>query len=274
MTDIPCPHCGQANEPQREVCWECFRLLRPKDAPTAQSDIPGGIPAPPPERSALGSFGVTRTMSTRITINGKEYDRMEDVPEQFQPKLKFAFGAAHRTLETDGPVPLPDGFRFEDIGMERRVSLRWFSLGIIGALIFVALWDGVLGFVIQGALSVKNPPLSGLLVLLILGAVGVGMAYAVIAYLFNRTSVRVDAARVSVGHGPVPWFGARVVPRADIARVWSEKVGRESDDDTMFEPSVTYRVRVLLKGGRTLNLVTGLRAPEQALFLEQQIRKS
>lgn len=176
-------------------------------------------------------------------------------------------------LGTSAPVAAPDGFRCEDNGRERRISGRWFSLGAVGALFFVALWDGVYGVVLHFALSSQNLPLSGAIVLLILGILGIGMAYAAIAYLVNRTSVRVDASRVSVGHGPLPWFGGKVIPKTEISRVWSEKIGSASDEDTLFEPSVTYSVRLLLKGGETVNLVTGLRAPEQALFIEQQTRK-
>jgi hypothetical protein len=165
----------------------------------------------------------------------------------------------------------PDGFRIEDDGAERRISWRWFSLGTLGALVFVSLWDGILAFVIYLVLSSKGAPLSALAVLAILGVLGVGMAYAVVAYLINRTVLHVDAATVSVRHGPLPWFGAKEIPKAEIAHVWSETIGRPSDEDTLFEPAVTYRVRLLLMSGPTLTLVSGLRAPEQAQFIEQRI---
>jgi hypothetical protein len=171
---------------------------------------------------------------------------------------------------------LPDGFKVDDNGRERRISWRWISWRAIGALVFVALWDGILaltlGGVFYGAHSFKNDPRwvpAGIAILL---SLGVAMAYAVAAYLVNRTLVRLDPARVSVQHGPLPWFGTKDIPRADIVRVWSEKSGQEREEDTLFEPSVTYRVKLLLRGGKTLNLVTGLLAPEWALFIEQQIR--
>jgi hypothetical protein len=34
-----------------------------------------------------------------------------------------------------------------------------------------------------------------------------------------------------------------------------------------------YLVKLILKNGKTVKLVTGLRAPEEALFIEQQIFK-
>jgi len=38
-------------------------------------------------------------------------------------------------------------------------------------------------------------------------------------------------------------------------------------------PAVTYAVKLVLKGGAKLSLVAGLRDPDQALFIEQQIRR-
>lgn len=252
-----------------------------------------------PSRS-IAMFNINWTKKTKIVVDGKEYERLDDLPEHlrsllkdrdgdgipdvaaqgkktwgFEPVIKVNFHPGE-PLEMDPnvPVTLPDGFRFDDNGSERRISWRWFSLGIIGALFFVALWDGIAGFTLRAALSTKNLPLPALLVLLLLAICGIAMTYGVIAYLVNRTIIHLDPARLSVEHGPLPWFGAKDIPKVDISRVWSEKVGQASDDDTMFEPSVTYRVKLILKGDKTLNLVTGLHAPEQALFIEQQIRKS
>jgi hypothetical protein len=87
----------------------------------------------------------------------------------------------------------------------------------------------------------------------------------------------VNATGVSVRHGPLPWLGARDVATADIDGVVSERVindSADSSDGTIFEPRVIYSVKLMLKSGKTVTLVTGLRAPNQALFIEQQIRKA
>jgi hypothetical protein len=36
--DSPCPHCGQFNEPQRDVCWACYKFLREHDKPRVAAD--------------------------------------------------------------------------------------------------------------------------------------------------------------------------------------------------------------------------------------------
>jgi len=65
------------------------------------------------------------------------------------------------------------------------------------------------------------------------------------------------------------------VAKADIHGVVSERVINDSDssDGTIFQPREVYLVKLMLKSGKTLRLVTGLRAPDQALFIEQQIRR-
>ena len=244
-------------------------------------------------------FDIHWTKKTKIIIDGKEYERLEDLPERLRSLLKDSDGDGIPDIAAQGkktwkiapfikvnfppgepldmdpnvPVALPDGFRFDDNGSERRISWRWISMRAVGAFLFIALWDGILAAVIYGAFLGKALPLSVLAVLLPMGVIGAAMTYAVIAYLINRTSVRVDGARVSVRHGPLPWFGAKDVSRAAIDRVLSEKHA-QLDDDGGFEPRTTYTVMLLLKGGVALSLVAGLHAPEQALFIEQQIRKS
>ena len=244
-------------------------------------------------------FNINWTKKTKIVVDGKEYERLEDLPEHLRSSLKDSDGDEIPDIAAQGkktwkiarfikvnfpqgepldmdpnvPVALPDGFRLDDNGSERRISWRWISMRAVGTFLFIALWDSILAAVIYGAFLGKALPLSVLAILLLMGVIGAAMTYAVIAHLINRTSVHVDGARVSVRHGPLPWFGAKDLSRTAIDRVLCEKHAR-LDDDGGFEPRVTYTVMLLLKGGVALSLVAGLHAPEQALFIEQQIRKS
>ena len=126
-------------------------------------------------------------------------------------------------------------------------------------------------------LRTKSWPAPALAITLLLALPAAATIYGWLAYLVNRTTVRVDAARVSVRHGPLPWLGAKDVAKADSDGVVSERVindSSDSSDGTIFQPREIYLVKLMLKSGKTLSLVTGLRAPDQALFIEQQIRKA
>lgn len=243
-------------------------------------------------------FNINWTKKTKIVINGKEYERLEDVPEQFRSLLKDSDGdgipgiaaqgkttwkiapifkitqAQSELLDMNPSVPVapPESFRCDVNGGQRCISWRWISLRAVGAFLFFVLWDSILAAVLYWMSFAKNLPMFALAALLFLAAVGAGVTYVLTAYLVNRTSIRVDGARVSVRHGPLPWFGARDVLRADIDRVFCEKYDR-GDDEAGWEPQMTYNVMLRLKGGATLRLASGLHAPEEALFIEQQIRR-
>jgi hypothetical protein len=182
-------------------------------------------------------------------------------------------------LDPDVPVAPPDGFQCDNDGPERRISWRWISWDSMKGLFFAAMFGVPFACMLYAYWHTpanKPWPAQAMAALLLFGLPPAGIFYMWLGYLINRTTLRVDAARVSVRHGPLPWLGARNALKADIAQVFSEKVinsSSDSSDGTAFEPQETYRVLLLLKGGKTLKLVTGLLAPEQALFLEQQIRR-
>lgn len=244
-------------------------------------------------------FDINWTRKKKIVVNGKEYERLEDLPEHLRSLLKDSDGDGIPDIAAQGkktwkieslveinaslgeplgldpavPVALPDGFQLDESGGERRISWRWISLRAVGAFLFFIVWDAILAVTLYSMSFSQDLPLFALAAMLLLAATGATMTYATAACLVNRTNVRVDAARVSVQHGPLPWFGTRDVSRTDIERVFSERHAR-LDDEGGWEPAVTYKVMLLLKGGVALSLVAGLHSPEQALFLEQQIRKS
>src|SRR5262245_10121747 len=146
-------------------------------------------------------------------------------------------------------------------------------------IIFAAIFSVPFAFVLYAYVNSPDKawPAPALAITLLLAVPGAATIYGWLAYLVNRTTVRVDATGVSVRHGPLPWLGAKDVAKADIDGAVSEKVindSSDSSDGTIFEPREIYQVRLNLKSGRTLSLVTGLRTPDQALFIEQQIRKA
>lgn len=178
-------------------------------------------------------------------------------------------GTAGELLAVDPAVRLapPEGFRIDDDG--RRVSWRWFTWSAVGGLAFAIVFDGILAVWLY-CVSLTGAPLFVAAAALLMTAIGTGMTYSIVALLVNRTTLRVDAAEVSVRHGPLRWFGEKNVRRADIDSVRCEKI--EGSDETLWDPALSYSVTLALKGGGTLNLVAGLRDPEQALYIEQLIR--
>src|SRR5258705_495021 len=107
-----------------------------------------------------------RHQKIKVTINGKEYARLEDVPEEFRVLLKdsdgdgipdvarqgkrmwsvagfVSLGGASEPLDAHRgvPVAMPGGFQLDDDGLERRVSWRWFSWYAMRGIIFAAIFS-------------------------------------------------------------------------------------------------------------------------------------
>ncbi len=247
-------------------------------------------------------FDIHWSRKIKITINGKEYARVEDVPEEFRALLQdsdgdgipdvarqgkrtwrvrgsVSLGDASEPLDAhrDVPVTLPAGFQFEDNGLEQRVSWRWFSWHAMRGIIFAAIFIVPFAFMLYSYVnsSDKSWPAPAMAIALLLALPAAATSYRWLAYVVNRTTVRVDATRISVLHGPLPWPGFKDIARADIDKVVSERVindSSDSSDGTIFQPREIYRIKLILKNGKTLRLVSGLLAPEQALFIEQLIR--
>lgn len=332
MPDIPCPHCAQDNEKEREVCWACGKLLKSPANPSFGSvnvsrtmevkiavngrEYASLEDVPEPFRSSLKSDLGKAVQAMRsgkkgsIIVNGAEYERLEDVPEEFRSKIKDALAQAKPErreavpsgastfrigpltikshgrylyepldMDLDAPVARPDGFRLDENGPERRISWRWISWDSVIGIYFAAVFGVPFAFMLYAYKHTpadKPWPAQAMAVLLLFGLPPAVFTYWWLAYLVNRTTLRLDAARISVRHGPLPYWGAQDVLRTDIARVFSEKrtcSSSDTSDGTAFEPETTYLVKLQLKGGETLTLVSGLLAPEQALYLEQQIRR-
>lgn len=205
---------------------------------------------------------------------------MFDIGWSRKIKITVSLGGASERLNAHRGVPVaqPDGFQLQDDGLERRISWRWFSWYAMRGIIFAAIFSVPVDFVLYAYFNSpdKSWPAPALAVTLLLALPPAATIYGWLAYLINRTTVRVDAAGVSVRHGPLPWLGAKHVAKADIDGVISERVindSSDSSDGTIFQPREIYRVKLILKSGKTRSLVSGLRAPDHALFIEQQIRK-
>ncbi len=98
-----------------------------------------------------------------------------------------------------------------------------------------------------------------------------GYGYYGLALLLNRWVVRADGARLTVRSGPIPWPGARDIRLVDIGRIYSEAyVSYEGRGGG----GARYRVMVMLKNGKTIQLLPGGSDPAKAEFIVQRLASS
>jgi hypothetical protein len=95
------------------------------------------------------------------------------------------------------------------------------------------------------------------------------MTYLTAAQWVNRTHIVVSKDRVTVRHRPLPYFGQKTIPAADILRLHGNvTVGLGSDAE-----DADYQINVLTCSGRIVRLVSGLASAEQQVFIAHQIAK-
>jgi hypothetical protein len=171
-----------------------------------------------------------------------------------------------------GVAARPSKFHVEDDGALLRISWRWFSPVVFFLLPFAIAWNAFLvGWYGMATGDMGPSPFFFRLIFLVfpLGhvAVGVGLAYFVLALIFNRSEVLVDRGVLSVKHGPIPWSGA-TVNSDDIEQIFCKQTGRGGSDA---QPSFSVQAR--LKDGSVRSLLSHVTSSEEALYLEQAIER-
>lgn len=113
--EIACPHCGQLNEGEREVCWVCSSLLRGAAKPAAaappSANSPEG-PVPFPLRELLRA-------GERVLWHGRPLDRLDfrDMPLAALPAGLLAVFAALFFMRAGGPWSVGVGAFFLAAGL-------------------------------------------------------------------------------------------------------------------------------------------------------------
>lgn len=177
-------------------------------------------------------------------------------------------GAIEGTPPPDrAPVALPDRFRIQRLGVNSMVvSWRWFRPTAIFMICFAIGWDSFLFFWYAGALTQDD--ISWLMVLFPLGhvAAGVGVTYAAIANLLNRTRVICNKTELKVRHFPMPWFPRPTIPVQDLEQLYVTRTAKHGKNGT----TVTFNLLAVTRNHSGQTLLEGLDSLEQALWLEQE----
>lgn len=108
-------------------------------------------------------------------------------------------------------------------------------------------------------------------------AASAALVYLAAVCLFNTRRLRVDAARLEVAQGPLPWPGAQRLAAADIEQLFSTEhefrteTGEGSDRRVRVHKH--YRLSARMRGKGRVTVLGGLSDPLQALWLEQEIER-
>ena len=102
--------------------------------------------------------------------------------------------------------------------------------------------------------------------------IGIGLIYYILSVLLNKTYVLVSKREISIEHRPlrIPFYPNRNISSRDVDQLFIQKY---VSSKTNGRPNHAFSVLARMKTGSDITLVKGLRQPEQATFVEQQIEK-
>lgn len=180
--------------------------------------------------------------------------------------------AVFRLNEKDQPherevVNKPERISIRHIGSETIITYRWQWLIAIILIPFSLFWNGITWTIVT--LMYLDGELKASLALFMTPfvLVGIGSAYAAIAFLLNSTTIRATPNALTIRHGPVPWFGTRRLDPVQIDQLSShERIHRDNNG-----PSKTYELIAHMLDAKKVKLIKGLEKPAQALYLEQEL---
>jgi len=105
------------------------------------------------------------------------------------------------------------------------------------------------------------------------GLTGLFLIYATAAVFINKTVVEFDHSVFSILHGPLPWYGNQRIGCSDLKQVFSREHTEARSSNKIPVPAGTvYSVNILLKNNKVLKVLSDLKKPEDALYIENKIK--
>lgn len=169
-------------------------------------------------------------------------------------------------------IMLPTGFEAYSTHSSLDIEYKWRQTSkSLGFFIFFALfWNGILSIFVITALVTGEYQM--LLFCSIHLLVGISLIYYILTILFNKTYILVSQREILVEHRPlrIPFYGNRTISAMDLDQLFISKYVASK---TNGRPNYAFSVMARLRTGSEVTLLKGLRFPEQATYVEQQIEK-
>ncbi|NRA51635.1 MAG: hypothetical protein HRU12_21130 [Phaeodactylibacter sp.] len=173
-------------------------------------------------------------------------------------------------LKDRGEIPMPPGIKAQALLSELNIQIRWRNRASGFLTFFTIVWNI---FVIPFALfGIASGEFQILLFLSLHLAVGIGLLYALVANLVNTTSIQATNQSLIIEHAPlpIPFWKNHDIAAKDIKQLYVEEYVAST---TNGRPNLRYSLSARMHTGRRLQLIKGLKNPEEGLYVEQQIER-
>jgi hypothetical protein len=154
-------------------------------------------------------------------------------------------------------VAIPDKLQIQDFGDELTISYRWFHWSVLFLIPFCIAWNAFLVGWYALAGQMQGMPGAMRIVFLVFPighvAVGLGLIYAVLTMLFNRTTIRVRHGELGIRHGPIFFPGNRTVSIDDLDQLYCRHETRRTSKGGS---QTTHSLHARLKNGTAVKLLS------------------
>ncbi len=167
-------------------------------------------------------------------------------------------------------ILMPVGIEVLRMLSELQIEISWRKTSNKFFLFFTALWNAIV--IPMAVVIIMTGELKMLLFLSIHLSVGLGFLYASLTTLLNTTYISVNSRRLVVEHKPlwVPFNPGHDVSAFDIKQLYAIKYEQGKSNG---RPVFAYSLHLALKNGQDLKLLKGLKTPDQAQYIEQEIER-
>ena len=169
-------------------------------------------------------------------------------------------------------VLMPKGIRVNRTNTELIIVRNWFKKSFLLYAIIGVIWLGSsIAYLISPLFEPTGfvPSEFHAIVTYPFILLDVTLTYYLLAGFLNRTVISLQAYKLKIRHGPLPWIGNLKMSTHLVEQLYCQRITHPQKNGYSF----TYEVIVVLADGKTRKLVSGLPEQDQALYIEQEIEK-
>lgn len=170
-------------------------------------------------------------------------------------------------------VAIPEHLHIQDLGGELTIGYRWFHWGVLFLIPFCIAWNAFLvgWYAMAGQMEGMPAPLRIVFLVFPIGhvAVGLGLIYAVLTMLFNRTTIRVRHGALDIRHGPIFFPGSRSISVDELDQLYC----RSEPCRTSKGGSQSTWLYARLKNGAAIKLLRCMEGGDVLRAVEQLVEQ-
>lgn len=181
----------------------------------------------------------------------------------------FEFEQTVRSLPRNRPeIVMPQGIEAYHLLSELNVEVKWRQSFSSFLAFFTIFWNGIVFIFVAAAIITGT--FTMLLAVSLHLLIGLGLLYYMLTVLVNTTYITASNYRVLIEHRPLklPFYPNREIPVMEIDQLYVERYVASTTNN---RPNHAFGLFLLKKNGEKVRLLKGLRNPDQARYIEQEI---